>query len=198
MKKILTLIMVLAALTVSAQTPQQMLDKAIAALSGTVQANYAVKSSQGNMSGSIVISGSKFRMLSKDIKCWYDGKTQWTYSTATQEVNVTSPTASELATTNPMAAAQSFKKNFNMWKAAGQIAGHYTIMLKPKTKSDISQVYLYLSDGTNLLHYAHFKMSDGSSFTITLTGYKKASVPASTFTYDKKQVPAGTQVVDLR
>ncbi len=190
--------MMLGVLTAVAQTPQQMLDKAIAALSGTVSANYAVKSSQGNMSGTIVINGTKFRLLSKDVKCWYDGKTQWTYSTATQEVNVTSPTASELATTNPMAAAQSFKKNYNMWKAAGQISGHYTIMLKPKSKSDIAQVYLYLSDGTNLLHYAHIKMADGTTLTITLTGYKKSSVSASTFTYDKSQVPAGTQVVDLR
>lgn len=190
--------MVLVALTVAAQSPKQMLDKAVAALQGTVSASYSVKSSQGTMNGNIVIDGTKFRMLSKDIKCWYDGKTQWTYSTATQEVNITTPTAAELATTNPMAAAQSFKKNFNMWKAAGQIPNHYAIMLKPKAKSDISQVYLYLSNGTNLLHNAHFKMADGSSFTITLTNYKKAGMPASTFTYDASQVPAGTEVVDLR
>lgn len=198
MKKILSVIMLVVAFTASAQSPQQMLDKAVAALQGTVSANYSVKSSQGTMNGTIVINGTKFRMLSKDIKCWYDGKTQWTYSTATQEVNITTPTASELATTNPMAAAQSFKKNFNMWKAAGQIPGHYAIMLKPKAKSDISQVYLYLSNGTNLLHNAHFKMADGNTFTITLTNYKKAGVAASTFTYDASQVPAGTDVVDLR
>ena len=72
-------------------------------------------------------------------------------------------------------------------------------MLRPKKKSNISQVYLYISNETNLLHIAHIKMSDGSQFTLTLTGYKtKQNLPASTFTFDKAMVPAGTQVVDLR
>lgn len=200
MKRIIyTLVIALTAISAVAQSPQQMLDKAVAALKGSVSADYQVKTKQGTMTGSIVINGNKFRLLSKDIKCWYDGKTQWTYSTATQEVNVTTPTAAELSTTNPMAAAQSFKKNFNMWKASGQIPGHYAIMLKPKAKSEISQVYLYLSDGSNLLHNAHFKMADGTTFTITLTNYKtKSGLPGSTFTYDASLVPAGTQVIDLR
>lgn len=198
MKKILTLVVMLCALTAVAQTPQEMLDKAVAALRGTVSANYAVKSSHGTMNGSIVINGSKFRLLSSDVKCWYDGATQWTYSTATQEVNITTPTAAELSTTNPMAAAQSFKKNFNMWKAAGQIPRHYAIMLKPKSKSDIKQAYLYINEKTHLLRNAHFKMVDGSSFTITLSNYKNTSVKASTFAYDSSLVPQGTQVVDLR
>ena len=73
------------------------------------------------------------------------------------------------------------------------------MMLRPKKKSNIDQVYLYLSNGSNLLHIAHIRMSDGSNFTLTLTGYKtNQSLPASTFTYDKTMVPAGTPVVDLR
>lgn len=199
MKKIIFVFTLLISFTMSAQSPQQVLDKAISALKGTVQANYSVKSSQGTMSGSIIISGSKFRILSKDVKCWYDGKTQWTYSNATQEVNITKPTAAELSTTNPMAAAQSFKKNFNLWKAAVQIPNHYVIMLQPKTKSDIQKIYLYISNGTNLLHNAHFKMVDGSSFTITMSSYKtNVKSTSSTFTYDASQVPTGTQVIDLR
>ena len=114
-------------------------------------------------------------------------------------VNITTPTAEDLQMTNPMAAANDFKANFNMWKSKGQIPGHYAIMLRPKKKSNISQAYLYISNGTNLLHIAHIKMSDGSQFTLTLTGYKtKQNLPASTFTFDKAMVPAGTQVVDLR
>ncbi|MCQ2287766.1 MAG: hypothetical protein MJZ74_01565 [Muribaculaceae bacterium] len=201
MRRFISIIMVFAALAVNAQTPQQVLDKAISALksAGTMSANYSVKTSQGTMSGSIILSGSKFRMLSKDVKTWYDGKTQWTYSTATHEVNVSTPTAEELTMTNPMAAANAFKTKFNMWKAAGQVPGHYVIMLQPKGKSEIKKCYLYISNGTNLLHYAHFKMGDGSTCTITLTNYKtKISVPASTFKYEAKEVPAGTQVVDLR
>jgi len=200
-KTLTTLTLLLLALVAQAQTPQQMLDKAIAALrsAGTISANYKVKSSQGSNAGTIVMAGSKYRLVSNEMKCWYDGKTQWTWSQATDEVNITNPTAEDLQMTNPMAAATDFKTNFNMWKSKGQIPGHYAMMLRPKKKSNIDQVYLYLSNGSNLLHIAHIRMSDGSTFTLTLTGYKtKQSMPASTFTYDKSMVPAGTQVVDLR
>ena len=37
-----------------------------------------------------------------------------------------------------------------------------------------------------------------SVYTIKITDYKHKALPASTFTFDKSQVPAGTQVVDLR
>lgn len=200
-KTLTTLTLLLLALVAQAQTPQQMLDRAIAAMksAGTISANYKLKSSQGSNSGTIIMAGAKYRIVSNDMKCWYDGKTQWTWSRATDEVNITTPTPDELQMTNPMAAAADFKANFNMWKSKGQIPGHYAIMMQPKKKSDITQVYLYLANGTDLLHIAHIRMTDGSTFTLTLTGYKtKQSLPASTFTYDKSMVPAGTQVVDLR
>lgn len=200
-KTLITIVMWMSVVALSAQTPRQMLDRAIDALrnAGTVSANYQLKSSQGGNSGTIVMSGEKYRLVSGDMKSWYDGQTLWTWSKATEEVNVTTPTAEDLQMANPMAAAKDFKKNFNLWKASGQIAGHYAIMLRPKSKSNIEQVYLYLTNGTNLLHIAHVKMADGTTFTLTLTGYKtKLSLPASTFTFDKSMVPTGTQVVDLR
>ncbi|WP_407401550.1 LolA family protein [Sodaliphilus sp.] len=199
MKKILFILLAFVSMSVSAQTPQQMLDKAVNALKGTVTADYMLKSDQGAMKGTVVVNGKKFRMLSKDVKTWYDGNTQWIYSVATHEVNITTPTPQELQMTNPVAAAQGFKKGYNMWKAAGQVSDKYAIMLQPKSKSDIKKVYLYISNGSNLLHSANFQMNDGTSFTITMSNYKtKVSVPESTFQYDASMVPAGTQVVDLR
>ena len=194
------LLAAVAALAVAAQTPQQMLDRAIAALGGTaVSANYRLSGSQGTTSGSIVMSGNKFRLTSSDVKCWYDGSTMWSYSSAIGEVNVTTPTSSDLQTTCPMAAAQGFKRNFNMWKAKGQIPGNYAILLEPKKKNDIYKVYLYISTSSNLLTQAHFVMSDGSKFTIKLTGYKTGvATSAATFRFDKSMVPAGTPVVDVR
>ena len=189
------------AFTAQAQSPQQVLDKAIAALrnGGIMSANYQLKSSQGNNSGTIIMSGAKYRLMSTDIKSWFDGKTQWTWSKATDEVNITTPTAEDLQMTNPMAAAADFKKNYHMWKAKGQIAGHYAMLLRPKVKSNIDRVYLYMTNGSNLLHIAHIKMTDGTTFSITLSNYKtNQSLPASTFTFEKSMVPQGTQVVDLR
>ena len=184
-----------------AQTPAQMLDKAAASIKqgGMVSATYAVKSSQGSYSGTLVMSGNKFRLLSAPVKCWYDGSTQWTYSVSTGEVNVTTPSASDLQMTNPYAAVQSFKSNFNMWKAYTQVAGSYTVKLMPKRKSNIKQVLIYIANGSCQIKKAVFEMTNGTRTTISISNYKThVNYPASTFTFSKSQVPAGTQVVDLR
>lgn len=194
-----------AALTLgaAAQSPQKVLDQAIAALksAGAVTANYAVKGSQGSARGTISMSGQRYYLSSTDMKTWFDGTTQWTYSTATGEVNITAPDAAELQMANPMAAANDFKRNYNMWKAAGQIPGHYAIMMMPKKKKagSVEQVYLYIGNTSHLPAKIHVKLSDGSAYTVSLTNYKTGvSLPASTFTFDKSKVPAGTPVVDLR
>ena len=184
-----------------AQTPDAMLNKCVAAInaSGGVTANYSITSSQGTSSGTIAMQGNKFRIISSDAKCWYDGKTQWSWSPVTSEVNITSPTADELQMTNPIAAANHFKANFNMKKAKAKTANTYVIKLTPKKKKDaIKTLWLYFDEKTSLLRTARFDMSDKSVYFVKITDYKHKSLPASTFTFDKSQVPAGTQVVDLR
>ena len=201
MKRIfIAIITTLATLTAVAQTPSAMLDKCVAAINslGGVTANYSVTTAQGTSKGNIAMQGSKFRVISPEAKCWYDGKTQWSWSPLTSEVNITSPTASELQLTNPLAAAAHFKANFNMKKAKAQTPNTYVIKLTPKKKDSIKTLWLYFDQKTSLLRTARFEMSDKTVNTVKITGYKHKSLPASTFTFDKSQVPAGTDIVDLR
>lgn len=183
-----------------AQTPQAMLDKCVAAInaSGGVTANYSIITNQGTSSGTIAMQGKKFRVLSSDAKCWYDGKTQWSWSPLTGEVNITTPDQEDLQMTNPLAAVQHFKANFNMKKAKAKTAKTYVIKLTPKKKDNIKTLWLYFDETTSLLRTARFEMQDKSVYTVKITDYKHKSLPASTFTFDKSQVPAGTEVVDLR
>lgn len=194
------IITVMVALLAVAQTPSAMIDKCVAAInaSGGVTASYSITSAQGTSKGNIAMQGSKFRIISQEAKCWYDGKTQWSWSPLTEEVNITSPTAEELQMTNPIAAAQHFKANFNMKKAKAQTANTYVIKLTPKKKDNIKTLWLYFDEKTSLLRTARFEMGDKSVYTVKITDYKHKSLPTSTFTFDKSQVPAGTQVVDLR
>ena len=190
-----------AVLVCHAEQPAAVLDRAIAALksAGNVTATYAVSSPQGSTNGTIAMNGVKFRLLSNDVRCWYDGKTQWVYSPAVGEVNIVTPTAEDLQTTNPMAAAQGFKANFNIAKAHKQVPGSTAIVLTPKTKSGIKSATLTINNKTSLLDKAVFVMTDNTTTTISITGYKThVKLPAATFTFDKKLVPTNTPVVDLR
>lgn len=199
-RSIIVLLTCLAAIAVMAQSPAQMLDKCVSAInaSGGVTANYSISSSQGTSTGTISMQGNKFRVVSSDAKCWYDGTTQWSWSPLTGEVNITTPTAEDLQMTNPIAAVRHFKANFNMKKAKAQTSKTYAIKLTPKKKDSIKTLWLYFDETTSLLRTARFEMSDKSVYIIKITGYKHKSLPASTFKFDKSQVPAGTEVVDLR
>lgn len=202
MKKIfITIVTIVTALAAVAQTPSAMLDKCVASINagGGVTANYSVTTDQGTSNGTIAMQGTRFRILSPEAKCWYDGKTQWSWSPVTGEVNITEPSTDELQMANPIAAVQHFKANFNMKRAKAKTAKTYVIKLTPKQKKDnIKTLWLYFDENTSLLRTARFEMSDKSVYIIKITGYKHKSLPSSTFTFDKSQVPAGTQVVDLR
>ncbi len=196
----IAIIAAVAALVALAQTPSAMLDKCVAAINagGGVTADYSITTSQGTSKGTIAMQGNKFRVFSPEAKSWYDGKTQWSWSPVTSEVNITSPTADELQLTNPMAAVQHFKAAFNMKKAKAKTANTYVIKLTPKKKDNIKTLWLYFDERTSLLRTARFEMNDKTVYNIRITGYQHKSLPASTFTFNKSQVPAGTQVVDLR
>ena len=197
----IAILMALVTMAAVAQSPSAILDKCVAAINagGGVTASYSITSTQGNSNGTIAMQGNKFRLSSPDVKCWYDGKTQWSWSPMTSEVNITTPSPSDLQMTNPLATVQHFKANFNMKKAKAKTANTPVIKLTPKKKKDsVKTIWLYFDGSTSLLRTARFEMSDNSVYILKITGYKHQSLPASTFTFDKSQVPAGTEVVDLR
>lgn len=189
-----------AAIGAMAQTPTALLDKCVAAINagGGVTANYSITTNQGTSQGTIAMQGTKFRVISTEAKCWYDGKTQWSWSPVTDEVNITTPTSDDLRLTNPIAAVEHFKSAFNMKKAKAKTAKTQVIKLTPKKKDNIKTLWLYFDENTSLLRTARFEMSDKSVYVIKITDYKHKSLPSSTFTFDKSMVPEGTQVVDLR
>ena len=195
MKKILSImLLLLATFTMQAQTATAIFSKTLSTFkaAGVVSAGY----SMGSSKGTIVMNGSKFRVLANDLKAWYDGKTQWTYSKATGEVNVTSPSPQELVMVNPLAAAQSIKAAYNM--SATKTSAFYLLKLTPKRKSNVKSITLYITKGGYQLSKAIYTTAKGST-TLKITNYKThANYPVSTFKFQKSLVPAGSEVVDLR
>lgn len=199
-KLILMIAMMVVAVSVSAQSPSSVVDKVLAALKSgkAVSASYAVSSPQGSSKGTLVMSGKKFRVLANDLKCWYNGTTMWSYSPATDEVNITTPTAADLQMTNPYSAAQNFKSGYIISKG-GSGNGTYTIRFTPKKKSNVKHMLVTVSTSTWMISKAVIQHTDGSKTTVSISNYNRnASASASTFEFDKSQVPAGTEVVDLR
>lgn len=203
MKKIVLfgLLLLATAFWANAQSASEVMDMVVSKYtkSKNISATFALTSPQFNAKGSIVMSGRKFRILTDDYKCWYDGKTQWVYSKATDEVNVLEPTQDELESYNPYAAIVEYKSNYDISLPAKTITS-YRVNLKAKDKNAyITNLLLDVAKNTYMVMRVEVLMSDGSSQTIMFSNYKKdTSVPAGTFKFDKTLVPAATQVVDLR
>ena len=167
MKKLILWAMLLLSIgTCQAQNATQIFDRTVAAYkaAGAVSASYSMGSSKGN----IVMKGNQCRILANNIKSWYDGKTQWTYSSATQEVNISTPSANQLVMVNPLAAAQSLKAGYSM--SAKKSGTGYVLTLKPKAKSKVVSIALYVSKNY-VLTKAVYTTNKGNQ-TLTISNYK--------------------------
>lgn len=201
-KNILLLILALCCLLPlqAAESATTVLNKAAAKLSAakSLSASYTITAEGQSQSGTLTIAGDCFTIMSPQISSWYDGRTQWTYSTHVGEVNISEPTPEELQQVNPFAIINSFK---TFYKAAmlKSDAGEKKIRLTAnKAGSDIHTVVLTLNANTLYPTRIELTMSNRRTVTITVNSVKAgAALPASTFRYNPKAHP-GIPVVDLR
>lgn len=164
-----------------------------------ISADFEISSSQFQIKGSIVMSGVKFRILTNDFKSWYDGKTQWIYTTATNEVNILEPTEDDLKASNPYLAVMDYNANYD---AAKKSIGKKECIIELKAKNgnmDISKIELLIDVNTYRICKAVVTMAEGETQVIKLGSYViDKKVTDTTFTFDEKMVPKGTLMIDLR
>ena len=132
------------------------------------------------------------------MKVWFDGRTQWAYAPSAGEVNITEPTADELAQINPLVIISSLSGSFKAqsMKAA---AGTEKVKLTPRGKTDITEVVITIKKATNLPSALTVKDRNGHITNINISSIKpQAKVPsAAAFRFPSKQYPK-VEVVDLR
>ncbi len=195
------LYIVLANAAALAQTAGEVLQQVIDTYNDSkgITADYTMTYDRNTDHGTIAMEGDKFRILSTDLKCWYDGKTQWAYSSMTEEVNITEPTQEELQMSNPYAAIVAFKNSSDVSMVTTQ-QGNYMLSLIPQTAdSDVRLIQLFVGTTSYQIEKAVFVMADNSQYTVVVENYTTGKkFDKNTFKYDPKQVPTGAQVVDLR
>ena len=101
----------------NASKAKQILDKVAANLDnqGGAKADFTLSSEGiGSLSGSIFIKGKKFHATTPKASIWFDGKTQWTYMTSSEEVNVSTPNESQQAQMNPYKFITLYKNGYRL------------------------------------------------------------------------------------
>ena len=198
MRRICFLItMVLFCTTTFAQTAKSVLDKAAANITvkSGVQANFKMSGSMGNTSGTIAVKGRKFHATTPQAIIWFDGKTQWTYMKNNDEVNVTTPTESQLQAINPYNFINLYKNGYaaTLNKSGKDYIVHLTASSKDKK---IKEMFITINKSN--YHPTQVKLLQGTKWTVfDITDLKKQNIADSLFRFNAKDFPQA-EVIDLR
>lgn len=197
-KTTLILSLLLIAAMAGAQTARSVLDKAAQMLSNKegVTANFTMTNSQQQkISGTVSVKGIKLFAKTPVGIIWFDGKTQWTYLTKNEEVNVTTPTQAQLQTINPYTFINMYRDGYKytMSQSAGEFKVHLTAS-DPKRK--IQEMFINVDKKS----YAptQVKLLQGKKWTqFDISGVKQQKLNDSMFRFNSKDFP-NAEVIDLR
>lgn len=165
---------------------------------GSISAQFTLSGVGNPTEGEIVISGDKFFLSTPQLSIWYNGRTQWTYSADTNEVNITEPTVEELQQVNPFAIINSFRMQYNaiLLKSANSLYRIQLIPLKAEN-TNINKAIVTLNSTT--LYPTEIALTIDKNIvtikTINIKTIKSAS--HQTFVFDKKKYP-NAEIIDLR
>lgn len=201
MKKILIILLplLLFTLTVTADNAsdaRQVLDKTAAVVNrkGGASASFSISGGKiGTQTGKIAIKGQKFCATTGAATMWYDGKTQWTYMKANNEVNIATPDARKQQMMNPYTFISLYKKGYNLsMKTQGKT---HQVHMVAQGKAAIKEMYITVDK--NYVPTQVRMNQNGQWTTIVLTGFSGKNLPDSMFRFNSKDYPKA-EVVDLR
>ena len=163
----------------------------------SVEASFTASSGTSTVSGSILLSGNRFRIVTPDLTTWFDGKTQWAYSPAAEEVNISEPTPDELSQINPFAIIAEMQTGYTP-RRLKSAAGTDKIRLTPKGKSEYREITATFNAGTKFPSEIVITTTDNATTHITIRNIARGKKPSdSAFRFNPSQYP-GVETVDLR
>ena len=195
MKKIInTIALLLIAVTVSAQTAREVLDKTAKTLSnkGGMSASFSIKD---GATGTISVKGKKFQATTPDGIVWFNGKTQWTYVKQNAEVNVSNPTDAELQAINPYNFVYIYRNGYKAeLKDAGNL--HQIHLTATGKNKSIQEMYIRVDKKTYVPTAISMRRCKRWT-SITISNFRKANLSDAIFSFNAKDYPQA-EIVDLR
>lgn len=202
MRKTLTYLF-LSLLSLFAMAQQQaanILDRATEALrrAGGIRAEFTVKADNGYLSsGTISLKGEKFVLEAGDTKTWFDGHTQWTYLSSTEEVNISEPTSEELQSINPYVWLALYKQGYTSSLQSSDKQS-YKILLTATNRKELQSVTIYIRKNTYLPLRICMMQQGGENTDIQITSCQTHQSYSDTFfKFDKRNYP-DAEIIDLR
>lgn len=183
----------------NAQNVMQVLDKASAAFKSCPSVNVEFEISVGGDTdnGTILLQGNKFCTKLSNTTTWFDGKTMWSFVKDNEEVNVTIPTAVQVAKINPYAFLNIYKNGYNMEFGANTKTYYEVVLTATTSKSSIKKALIHISRFDN--HPMYIMMGGSKAdVEINVKSFTKGKKQSDTaFRFNKAKYP-NVDVIDLR
>ena len=153
----------------------------------------------GSENGYLIMKGEKFYLNNQNIQSWYDGKTQWSYLTDNEEVNISSPTKEEIQAISPYHLLKRYKSDYiYIYIGQSKRKGKLVHEINLTSKSDIiNDIKLIISDDNKpvaILFYRNNKLMSEVNITSLQTDSK---IDDKLFRFDKTKYPQ-VEIIDLR
>ena len=178
------------------RTAEKILDKVSALLSTSegVRINFS-----GSENGYLLMKGEKFYLNNQSIQSWYDGKTQWSYLTDNEEVNVCTPTDEEIHAISPYHLLKNYKSDYTyIYIGPNKRKGKSVHEINLTSRSDsMNHIKLFVSDENKpvaILFYRNNKLISEVNITSLQSDSKMND---NLFRFDKTMYPQA-EIIDLR
>lgn len=154
----------------------------------------------GTSHASLTVDTRRFKLESSEMTVWFDGKTQWSHYAGSDEVNVSTPTTSELQTINPMALIETYKHGYALSQTTTTYRGKACTQVSMKATSKsapITTILLVIDENYNPLSI-RVKQKSGNWLRVRISS-RQSRIKASDndFRYNPKE-NASLQIIDLR
>jgi len=165
-----------------------------------INASFSMKIGDEMVYGDIYLKGSKFKLNTEGMKTWFDGKTQWTLVDATDEVNISEPSAEELQSINPYAWLSLYKHGYDVKLGNNQnIDERNIIMTSTQSRQDMQCIVLTVNVHTLAPIRVTMAGRGGKDVSVIfITAYDASHhYDDAEFVFPKEQYP-NVELVDLR
>lgn len=186
------------ALSAAAQTAKSVLDKTANALSrGCVSASFSASGAMGSSNGTIVVQGKKFVLNSPKARIWFDGKTEWALAQGSDEVNVSNPSASEIASINPINFIHLYKQGYNA-TLSDKGSSYEVHLTATNNRNAIKEAFITINKNTNHPQRVRLRTNGSNWSNININSLQNVgSKNDAFFRFNAKDFPK-VEVIDLR
>lgn len=164
----------------------------------SLTADFTIALESGSEHGKFTLCKNLFKIETPTMAIWFDGKTQWTFLKANNEVNITEPTGEELMESNPFALLSSFSTQYNCRLLHSTSASDIIELTSKIKNTPIKSARVTISKSTGWPTTLTVTLDNGTVTSVAVQGITMGNpMQATSFRFDKKMFPTA-EIIDLR